>query len=655
MLILPIFLLGSICIATHYYFQQRNLHYKFRWLFGCGIMLLCVCLGMYISKQNENNNRFENQGKQGVFKAEIIAAPVNKPKSFLLRVKTTAFAADSLHFKTTQGNAILYIAKTESSKALRIGDQILVCAKLNAPKQGNNPEEFDYTKYLARKGIGATSFVDSTHWKLTQKNTHFSITQKAEDFRTSLLNVYKAHHLEGDEYSVLAALTLGYQDEIQDDLYTSYSNSGALHILSVSGLHVGIIYAIFAFALAFLDKSAIKRIIKSVVIILLLWGYALLTGLSPSVMRATVMFSMVAFASVFNYKSQIYNTIFFSAFILLIYDPNYLFDVSFILSYTAVLSIVFFQPYLKKLCHFTNKPLRWSWDMFCVSVAAQIGTFPLGLYYFHKFSNHFLLTNFIAIPISSGIIYLAVLLFIVSPVPYLNDWIGIALKWLLKAQNNSIVYIDHLPYSTFHIWINEVDVILIYLFILGLTIFFMKKRFSMMIWALSCLLILQVGMLFRKFQSQQSNEVVIYSNPKLTAVDFIDKGAHCLFTTDSAKTQQIAQTFWLKMQLASPQNIVHTANYHQGFFSFSGKHFYILTDSIYHNKSAKEKLSLDYLILGNKAHIKIKDIANLFEVKTLVIDDTYSEWKAKSLALECREKGISCYSMKEKGCFTIKL
>jgi competence protein ComEC len=158
----------------------------------------------------------------------------------------------------------------------------------------------------------------------------------------------------------LAALTLGYQDEIKDDLYNSYSNSGAMHILSVSGLHVGIIYVVFLFLFSFLNKTKQTLLIKSALIITLLWGYAFITGLSPSVMRASLMFSLVALADALNSKSNIYNSVFFSAFVLLLINPNYLFDVSFLLSYSAVLSIVYFHPKIKRLAHFNNKFLNWS-------------------------------------------------------------------------------------------------------------------------------------------------------------------------------------------------------------------------------------------------------------------------------------------------------
>lgn len=653
--IIPLFLGGILCIVAHYYFQRRNLHYNFRWLFGSGILLIFIGLGIYISKYQEEQNRFQNLGRHGVFQVEVTASPVNKPKTYLVKVKTTAFAADSIHFSPTQGNAILYIAKTAPSQSLRIGDQLIIGGKLEAPKQYHNPEEFNYANYLAQKGIGATSYVDSTHWKLVKHSTEFSIFQYASDLRNKLLSIYKTHHIEGDEFAVLAALTLGYQDEIQDDLYTSYSNSGAIHILSVSGLHVGIIYVVFMFLLSFLNKTTQTRILKSIVIILLLWGYALLTGLSPSVMRATIMFSLVALATVVDAKSQIYNTLFLSAFLLLLYNPNYIFDVSFLLSYTAVLSIVFFHPLLKNLVHFNNKPLAWSWELFSVSIAAQIGTLPFCMYFFHQFSNYFLLTNFIAIPISTGIIYLALLLYIVSPFTILSQWIGIALNWLLKAQNSSIIFIDKLPFSTFHAWINEFEAFLLFGIIILASAFIIKKRFVYLVGTLLCILTLQGSFLVRNWQSEKIEEVIVYANPKFTAIDFINKSSHYYYTTDSLKFIKTAEAFWLKNNLSEAISIEQARNYNKGFFSFNGKTFCILTDSTYRHKRVTKRLEIDYLIVGGKCAIKSTDIDNLFHTKNIIIDATHTEWSTKKWVDACTKRGINCYTLKEKGCLTLKL
>lgn len=647
-----VFLSAALVFFVAHYFTRKYETYKLRWLFGCGVFSFFIALGFQVSFWYAQRQVFLNLNKVGLFQVELTAPIVNRPKTYMLKVKTLAFAADSINFQPTQGNAILYLAKTKGAKNLAVGDKILVAASFSAPQAIDYPEEFDYAQYLRRKGFAAHAYVDSLHWRVLSKSTTFSIMQFASDCRERLLQIYKKHQIEGDEFAVLAALTLGYQDEIRDELYVSYSNSGALHILSVSGLHVGIVYLIFAFALSFLDNTAKTRLLKSLFIILLLWVYAIITGLSPSVMRAALMFSMIAFGSVFKYKSNIYNTIFFSALLLLCVNPNFIFDVSFLLSYSAVLSIVFFQPRFKKLLFFKNRVLNWSWDLFCVSVAAQIGTFPLGMYYFHKFSNHFLLTNFLAIPISTGIIYLAVLLFVFAAVPFVSSALAWCLKLLLFLQNQSIVFIDHLPYSTFHRWIGFGDVLLMYLAVLAFTLFVFRKRYAFLFLGFSSLLLIQVFHLYRHYESMQQEELIVYGDSKCSSVDLISGQNHRIITNNLARSKQIAQSYWIKQQL---EPAIHTPANRSCFTTFAGKRICVLADDVFKYKRSGQKLKVDYLILANKSKVSMHDITSLFDVRTLVLDNTVSDWKLAQIKQACVEKGISYYSIKEKGAFRVQI
>lgn len=648
----PLFLAAVLFFIAHFFTKQHITIYKLRWLFGCGVFLFFAAFGFQISAWHKQQNAFANLNKAGVFQAELLSDPVVKPRSFMLKVKTIAFAADSLHFKPTQGNAIVYVAKDSRVQTLRGGDVFLLSTNMLSVRVNGNPEEFNYAHYLARKGFGASVYVDSLHWRLLHRAEGFSLFRLAATCQRHLLQIYKQHEISGDEFAVLAALTLGYQDEIRDELYVSYSNSGALHILSVSGLHVGIVYLIFAFALSFLDKTAKTRLLKSLLIIFLLWAYAVITGLSPSVMRAALMFSMMAFAPVLGFKSNIYNTIFFSAWLLLCIDPNFIFDVSFLLSYTAVLSIVIFHPIFKRLFYFKNKILNWSWDLFCVSIAAQIGTFPLGMYYFHKFSNHFLLTNFIAIPVSTLIIYAAVLLFVLSAVPYLGAGLAWMLKWLLKAQNGSIVFIDSLPHATFHRWISEWEVVLLYLFVLAVVLFVMRKRYAFLLAALFSLFAVQAMHLWRHAESLQTDRLLVYADTKASAVNIISENKNILFADNVQRTKQLAESYWLKNQIEGPH--IKTLS-GVCFTTFAGKRVCVLGDEAFKFKKSTHKVSIDYLVLTNKICVSMRDITHLFEVKTLVVDNSFSDWKLQKLKQDCKKHGISFYSTKEKGALLLQI
>jgi competence protein ComEC len=654
---LSLLVAGIICMATYPFLKHKtNLSYQLRWLFGGGVVLFFLSLGFLVSWHTNRKNHFEHLGEEGLFVAKIIAPPREKTKTYTVKLHTEAFAPDSVHFVKTQGNALLHFKKegAEDIENWRIGDRIVIANRLVPFTPNGNPSAFDYARYMHRKGFRATAYSD-TVYVCDLLAEQFSVLQLADDCRKQLMKTFTKYGIEGEEFSVLAALTLGYQEEISDDLYEAYSNSGAMHILSVSGLHVGIIYAVFTFLFSFLEKLPRGKILKSLIIITLLMTYAFITGLSPSVLRASIMFSLVAFGNSFLYKSKIYNTIFFSALILLLINPNYLFDIGFQLSYVAVLGIVFFQPMFKNLLVVHNKPLRWCWELFCVSIAAQIATFPLGMFYFSKFSNYFLLTNYLAIPISTLIIYAGVLLFVVPGIPLIATWVAWCLNWLLKALNGSVVFVDKLPFSTAHTWYSELDTILVYLIIAGISIFILQKRFAALTFALCCLLIFQGTRIYSIVHSHQQTEMIVYSDWKTTAVNFIHKGGHSLYTTDFKRTKVLASPFWMQRRLPEPTLLGNTATqeFVDNFYVFEGKKIALITDTTWRNKLSDNRIELDYLILGNKSSLRFRDIESMFEPKLVIVDETYPVWETERLKKACLEKDIAFYSTRENGAFRV--
>jgi len=477
--------------------------FQFRWLFGCGIFMFLFVLICFLSGEREKENTFQRLNIKGVYRVELSAAPIEKAKSYLCKVDVIQYFY-ATNWVPTRGKAILYLQKDSAASKLLFGDRLMLQAKFSPPERALNPDGFDYAAYLKRQGVGAVCYIPSGSWRMTDRDMVFSIQRQADICRNYLLNIYRKFHIEGDEFAVLAALTLGYTDALQPDLRTSYSATGAMHILSVSGMHVGVVYVVMAFLLSFLNKNQRQKVIKTIFISLFLWGYAFLSGLSPAVVRATLMFSFVAIATCFERKSQIYNTIFMSAFFMLLYNPNFLFDVGFQLSYSAVLSIIFFQPIIGKLYIANNKYSKVVWDLFSVSLAAQLGTMPFTLYYFQQFPNYFLLTNFVAIPLSTIVIYLAMALLMTSFVPYLSVVVAFLLKWSLWLLNFLIVWVQNLPYSLSHISLDIRQTIVLFLAIFCFSAFFYYKKFSTLIVGLSAVLLACMFNLQTNYQTMTS-------------------------------------------------------------------------------------------------------------------------------------------------------
>ncbi len=649
-LIYAMSLVSIILIIISFIQRKVDVQYKFRWLTGSTIFIFLFALASFLSQNNERNASFTHLNQKGIYHVELIDAPVEKSKSYFCKIKMLSIYENG-KLTDSQGNAIVYVQKDSLSAKLIIGDRLMIEAEFKKPLGAVNPDGFDYAAYLKRQGIAATCYLSSGSWLKTDQNTAFSFRRISDQSRKNLLQIYRSFHFEGDEFAVLAALTLGFTDALQPDLRDSYSATGAMHILSVSGLHVGIVYVVIAFLLGFLQKTRGRRLLRIVLILLFLWTYAFLTGLSPSVIRSTLMFTFVAIGTSLDRKSHIYNTIFMSAFFMLLYNPNYLFDVGFQLSYAAVLSIVFFQRPLSGLITVQNKPLRWLRDLIAVSVAAQLGTMAFTLYYFHQFPNYFLLTNVIAIPLSTIVIYLAMVLLAVNFIPYLSVAVAFLLKWSIWLLNFLIVWIENLPYAISVMSFDFRQMIFVLLALFCISYYFYSKKFTPLIFGLLALLLVTALALQMKYETLNSRKMIIYSGQKHTHINFIDRNKNYVFTTDSTELLKIAKSYWRIHSLQKPEYLVENNWFADGFVFFGGKRMLIANEKYWKSKNLSTPLKLDYLIIGNNIKPGIDQLLENVNPAKIIVDNSISAWYTETIRQACIENNIRFYSVAEHGAF----
>lgn len=632
--------------------KASKLQFQFRWLFGIGIFLFLFVTGYFLSVEREKRNVFQCLNKNGIVEVEILEMPIEKENSYLCRINTLHRIENS-RTVPTKGKAIVYIQKDSLSAQLKSGDFLLIETTFIEPDGLVNPAGFDYKQYLKRQGIGATAYLSASSWRKVGENTHFSIFRLSEICQRKLLDVYKRFGIKGDEFAVLAALTLGSKDALHPELRQNYVTSGGMHILAVSGLHVGVIYMVLGFLFSLFIRNQRLKLFKSILIILCLWIYAFITGLPPSVIRSTIMFSMIALGSGLNRNSLIYNTIFASAFIMLLYNPDFLWDVGFQLSYTAVLSIVYFQPKISKWLCFKHPVLKWLWDLTAVSVAAQIGTAPFTLYYFHQFANYFILTNFVAIPFAMLIIYAAFALFVLSTVPYISIAIAFVLNWLLKILNFSIQFIHDLPYSVTYTTISHEQILLLLCLIVLLAFYVEYKKYFALVGATTLLLVFVSINLWINYKSITDSQLVVYSDNKNTHIDFIDGKEHFIYSTNLPSIEKVAQSYWLHRNLDEPQVVQSQSWYLDGFIQFGDKKICVLGDSMLTNRISTKLLAVDCLIIGNGIKPKMKQLMECIAPKQIIVDKTISKWYAHSIRSYCFEKKIKFYSVAEKGAYVL--
>lgn len=420
--------------------------------------------------------------------ARLNEKPAEKANSFQSTLTIIQAENDSL---VGQQVAVLF-EKSEKAGRLKTGELFMLQTRLQRIENNGNPFEFDYQSYMAGQGIYFRCFLPSSNYQPVDfRKDNLAIW--AEQIREKLLEMLRSKLRKTESTEIIPALTLGYRKDLHNDTRDEFIRTGAMHVLAVSGLHVGFIYLFLSRLLFFLERYRWGKWTKIILIGGFLWAYALMTGLSPSVQRATLMFSFVLVAQSLRRNSSIYNTIAGSALFLMLFNPDIIFAVGFQLSYVAVLGIVYFYPKLEAWWPVKNRLLKWFWQLFCVSLAAQIGTFPLSAYYFNQFPVYFWLSNFVVIPAAFIIMAGTFAFFVLYPFQVVSDLLARVLDFTTSTMLDLLETIGSLPQSVVSgISISFAQLIVLFILILLLIAFieYRKTRYFLAITQLFFLVLL---------------------------------------------------------------------------------------------------------------------------------------------------------------------
>ena len=451
--------------------------------------------------------------------------------------------------------------------------------------------------------------------------------------------------------------------------------------LSVSGLHGGVICEALVLIFGFLKKKGRKgKIGFFLIIFLVLWFYAFVTGLSSPVLRSTIMFTIILFARTFQKKHNAYNTVCLSAFCLLLYNPYFLFNVGFQLSYLAIFGMIYFQPKLNPILIIDSKKnLLYRlgdkiWKVTTVAVAAQIATFPITIYYFHQFPNYFLFANPIVILLSSIVLIFGLaFVFLASILLYfdlttITHYLGQCLKYTILALNESVLFVENLPLSiTKFLWFSTYEMWLMYGLIFGL-IALWKTRKYYWVW-IDCGIVgnLIFLIILEKIQRQNQELSTILSIPKHSVITFVE-GKKAIMLADKGfldSRRDIGfrvNNYWSNLGVRDTLKVNLLEKYHSKngmanvqssdsitVFSWEEKTFLWIGKNLKHKDFEAKNVSVDYLILANKSVKDLEQIIGKVQFKNLIIDGSYTKFYADKLSLQAEELGLKYYNLNEHG------
>jgi len=473
-----------------------------------------------------NNKKFSQSKAQNSI---LFIRKVLKPNLYSYKYEADVLELNS---EKVSGKILLSVKKESNLNTLKIDDKILVYTVFNKIKNPKNPFEFNYKNYLKNQQIHHQLYLKENEYLFL--DSAFTLKGFAAKIREQINMGLIRNGFKNDELGVINALLLGQRQNISEELRQNYVNAGAVHILAVSGLHVGIILLILAFLLKPLKYLRYGNFLSALGIVILLWVFALIAGLSPSVVRAVTMFTAITIGMYSNRISSIYNTLVISMFFLLLINPYYLFDVGFQLSYLAVFSIVWIQPKIYNLWI----PKFWlfnkTWQLFTVSVAAQIGVLPLSLYYFHQFPGLFFVSNLVIIPFLGSLLMFGIIVIILSLLEVLPPIIFDFYVLILKGMNRFISFISE--QETFVIQSISFSLLLLlasYAFIFLLLKWTEKSNFQRALGVLLSIILLQSVFIFEKYKKQSTHEFIVFNKTAENILGIRDSGKMTINTSIS--------------------------------------------------------------------------------------------------------------------------
>ncbi|MBP93193.1 MAG: competence protein [Flavobacteriaceae bacterium] len=646
--ILSLLLLFTLTIT---YFIKRNQFKQSIW-FGLTCYTMILSLGnLSVNVHNHLNYKHHytyeykiSEGKFSQFQLQILE--VLKPNSFNQR-----YVAEikTINGSPVFGNISLNISKDSSLLNFQVDDKIEINGSLQELYKPLNPHQFDYKRYLENHQIYAQIYSQAKFISVLSTKKH-SIYGLADFVRQRINKSIQKYNYSTSELAVINALLLGQRQDIDKELYSDYVNAGAIHILAISGLHIGIILFILKWLFKPFVRIKYGRYLTAIIILFILWSYAVIAGLSPSILRAVTMFSVITIGMYLKRPYNIYNTLAISAFILLIFNPMILFEIGFQLSYLAVIGIVAIHPLLFKQLKtpfwFPNKIIT----LITVSLAAQLGIFPLSLFYFHQFPGLFLLTNVVVIPFLGFILGYGLLIFgmalIGVPKSLLTDIFGD----IISLMNHFFKWVAHQEAFIFKdIPMNWFLVIGLYLIILLFTRYFISKSFSRLVCALVVTCMFQIGLFFNQYWYSSRNELVVFH-----------KSRHSMMSKKSGLNLQVLHDLD-SLKLNSDYNIpnyrvgsfIKQIDYQaiQNVYRFNQKQFLIIDSlGIYQNISFHP----EYIILSQSPKINLNRLIDSLNPKVIIADGSNFKSYVKRWTETCRKRKRLFHYTGEKGAFILK-
>ncbi len=580
----------------------EKLYMSYSFYAGGLIMLVFFNIGYLRSHYNNpslDKSHYMHYADQYTHGIGVVQEVPIKRTSYRTEVEMEYLCDDNNNCIKVNHKAIIYFKKDDIKASLyKPGDKIAFKSKLSLVGRTTNPYSFDFQNYLWNRGITHQTYIwnSQCHYLLSENNLVFYM-QLAMNSRNAFLKIFDKYITDPDQNSIVSAMVLGYRNTVSEEMYKAFSDSGSVHILAVSGMHLVFLSSLLS--IFFGKMKFISKELKLVMTIFILWFFSLITGAAPAVIRAAIMFTFILYGRDKKLFTNMYNILAFCALIMLIYDPFLLFQASFQFSFLALLSLAYFQPYVQPWLSFENKYIFKIWEYFSATIAAQILVVPITIFFFHKFPTYFMLSGFLPVLLSNYVMYIAIGLVVIEYLPFLN-FVNLAVAPLLKLNLIlfiwSVASIKELPFSSIDgLTLSTFEFVMMGGFLI-LLMYFMIDRNARVVYAMfSTVFLLLFSLGFRIHNANHQSLVTVYDVNKSGLVDFFDGTKVYKLGFDSLATNQLS-----------------FINQNNRFYHFSREFYSIdLKENFKHNRIQK---------VDNILQLKNKKFAILYEQEQLCRD-----------------------------------
>jgi competence protein ComEC len=642
------FLALALLFFTSHYFK-----FKYQFVNGLLASMVLLVMGYFIAFAAHYTNRSTHYShhisSSTALVVTIIDPIIAKKKSY----KTTAQVNQVINnnkSSTATGDVLLYFTQCAQMPNLQPGQQLIVQGKNLSIKNNGNPGEFDYVAYCHRKNISHMMFVTPLQY-VVNPATHFSLRAYFANIRLHTIAIVNQYILDDRAIGIAQALLIGDKSEIDQETWDAYSRTGIVHIIAISGMHMGLIYQGLLWLLLLINIFKKNKWLAILISLAGMWYFACITGLPASVMRASVMFTFLAIGDILGQTKSRFNLLLASSFLLLVFNPNWLYDIGFQLSYAAVFGIMLFIPISKRWFFSNNIFVQKGYELIMATTAAQLFTLPICLHYFHQFPLAFMLANLVAIPATSFVLYLEIALLLLAWCKPIALLLGKLIAKIIVFVNACITWLASLKDITiFNIYISATQMYLL----LFITALLFLAYFNRKIWTVFaiffCLIIFLLLQIQLQVKTNQQSYFMVYHIPKKTGMDIMVGKHHEAIQCHPLQSNDIKNA-------SEPARVRYKAIDSAKLVSKIGDS--VMQISVINNIKIAEvgatcsvlpNIKLDYVVLTNNCLLNLNSV-DPQQVNIIIADGSNSLWKIDKWKKEAETLHLRFHSTAENGAY----